>query len=234
MYLGWITKIGLNMADRIGLIFLALVLAFIQISEGVLDVQTVTTAGTIMGKKKFLSGMNKNVEVYLGIPYANSPSSNLRFKDPVPMPKVQHDKLGWDNFPSSCPQNDIHIFTDLKGIDAWKIKTSVDENCLYLNIWRPLDGPTKKPVMVWIHGGGFVYGSSSVPMYDGSYLAAWSDAVVVSIQYRLGPFGFLYTGDDFAPGNVGLKDQVLALKWVNEHIDKFGGDKEKITLVGER
>ena len=88
--------------------------------------------------------------------------------------------------------------------------------------------------MVWIHGASFKNGSTSVPLYDYSYLAAGSDAVVVSIQYRLGAFGFLYTGDDFAPGNVKLKDQVLAFKWVNEQIDKFGGDKEKIAQADER
>ena len=219
------------MADRTVLISLALVLVLIQTVAGVLDVQTVTTAGIVKGKTKYLLG--REIEVYLSVRYAAAPINELRFKEPIPAPRSP-DFLGSSELPPTCPQTDFETFKGFKGMESLDIYSEIDEDCLFLNIWKPINGSPKKPVIVWIHGGGFNHGSTSVPLYDGSYLAVWSDAVVVSIQYRVGAFGFLYTGDDFAPGNVGLKDQVLALKWVNEHIDKFGGDKEKITIVGHR
>ena len=198
------------------------------------DSQTFTSVGIVLGNKKHLPELNREIEIYLGVRYAIPPIGNLRFKNPIPVPNDNYSTLGSEGFSPTCPQAEINVFKNFKGMAPWLSNSSIDEDCLFLNIWKPIGGSAKKPVIVWIHGGSFNYGSTSVPLYDGSYLAAWSDAVVVSIQYRLGAFGFLYTGDDFAPGNVGLKDQVLALKWVNEHIDKFGGDKEKITLVGER
>ena len=215
------------------LILSSLTLVLIKVIES-FDVQTLTSAGIVNGMKKYLPELNEEIEVYLSVRYASAPINDFRFKEPIPAPKSPQSPLGSSRFPPTCPQGEFETFKGFKGMEVWEIKSEIDEDCLFLNIWKPRSGSSKKPVIVWIHGGGFNHGSTSLPLYDGSYLAVWSDAVVVSIQYRLGAFGFLYTGDDFAPGNVGLKDQVLALKWVNEHIDKFGGDKEKITLVGER
>ncbi|CAJ1057258.1 liver carboxylesterase 2-like [Xyrichtys novacula] len=109
----------------------------------------------------------------------------------------------------------------------------VSEDCLYLNIYTPGDRAVdaKLPVMVWIHGGGFTMGSASI--YDGSALAAYQDVVVVLIQYRLGLLGFLSTGDKHLSGNVGLLDQVQALKWIQQHIHSFGGDPNSVTIFGE-
>ena len=108
----------------------------------------------------------------------------------------------------------------------------MSEDCLYLNIWQPEGGSEKKAVMVWIHGGGFVLGASTLALYDGEILASVGDVIVVSLQYRLGTFGFLRLGTK-AAGNVGLMDQTLAIKWVHDNIQSFGGDKDRITLFGE-
>ena len=87
---------------------------------------------------------------------------------------------------------------------------------------------------MWIYGGGFASGTSTLALYDGAHLAARGDVVVVSMQYRLGPLGFLYLGSDSgAPGTVGLLDQQLALKWIHNHISDFGGDPQKVTIFGE-
>ncbi|XP_062395042.1 fatty acyl-CoA hydrolase precursor, medium chain-like isoform X3 [Sardina pilchardus] len=109
----------------------------------------------------------------------------------------------------------------------------VSEDCLYLNIYTPAKPAedAKLPVMVWIHGGALVMGSAS--FYDGSALAAYQNVVVVLIQYRLGLLGFFSTGDDNAPGNMGLLDQVAALQWVQENIQSFGGDPSSVTIFGE-
>ncbi|CAH8556029.1 unnamed protein product [Schistosoma turkestanicum] len=126
----------------------------------------------------------------------------------------------------------------------------MSEDCLYLNIWTRANnnnysndhfmlessavfGPKGgRPVMVWIHGGSLIRGSSSIEMYNGAYLAGKMNVVVVSIQYRLGPLGFLYLGDNEIPGNQGLMDQVAALQWIRENIAYFGGNPQQITLFG--
>jgi len=103
----------------------------------------------------------------------------------------------------------------------------MSENCLYLNIWVPIKRENSKigeklPVLVWIHGGGFFAGSTNLPNYNGSWLALRQHVIVVSIQYRLGAFGFLYANNTGAPGNMGLLDQLEALKWIqSELLDKI-------------
>ena len=117
----------------------------------------------------------------------------------------------------------------------------MSEDCLNLNVWTPhlpADGDEQLPVLFWIHGGAFVNGSGSVPWYDGSSLAARGDVVVVTINYRLGAFGFLDLSDlggpDYqASGNLGLLDQIAALRWVQENISVFGGDPNRVCLTGE-
>ncbi|TNN09964.1 Acetylcholinesterase isoform 1 [Schistosoma japonicum] len=137
---------------------------------------------------------------------------------------------------------------------VWLNTTKMSEDCLYLNIWTRANnnyshdvgnqehlmlessaifGPKGgRPVMVWIHGGSLIRGSSSTEMYNGAYLAGKMNIVVVSIQYRLGPLGFLYLGNSEIPGNQGLMDQVAALQWIRENIAYFGGNPQQITLFG--
>jgi para-nitrobenzyl esterase len=113
------------------------------------------------------------------------------------------------------------------------------EDCLVLNLWTPsLHNPYKRPVMVWLHGGGYVIGSGGIPLYDGTNLAAKHDVVVVGLNHRLNFFGHLYTGaiggQKYADsGNVGLLDMVLALQWVRANIRSFGGDPARVTIFGE-
>ena len=113
------------------------------------------------------------------------------------------------------------------------------EDCLVLNAWTPsLRSPAKRPVMVWLHGGGYAFGSSGVPLYDGSSLAAKHDVVVVGVNHRLNVFGYLYLGriggEKYADsGNAGMLDIVLALQWVRENIARFGGDPGNVTIFGE-
>src|SRR5581483_3756876 len=118
--------------------------------------------------------------------------------------------------------------------DKWRIK-DMSEDCLFLNIWQPKDvqGKSKLPVMFWIHGGAFAIGSVFTQFYNASYIATLGEVIVVSTNYRLSAVGFLYGGSEDAPGNVGYHDQLLALKWVNDHIASFGGDPNAITIFGE-
>jgi para-nitrobenzyl esterase len=111
------------------------------------------------------------------------------------------------------------------------------EDSLYLNIWTPACDDAARPVMVWIHGGAFVWGAGDTPWYDGTNFARHGDVVIVTINYRLGPFGFLHLGDLFhefdGSGNVGILDQAAALTWVRDCITAFGGDPHNVTIFGE-
>jgi len=117
--------------------------------------------------------------------------------------------------------------------------TRQSEDCLFLNLWTPAVGDGgKRPVMVWLHGGGFVSGSANWPVYDGANLARAGDVVVVSINHRLGVLGFLYLGELAGPaylqsGNAGMLDIMLALWWVRDNIAQFGGDASNVTVFGE-
>ncbi|MCX4695729.1 carboxylesterase/lipase family protein [Streptomyces sp. NBC_01408] len=108
-----------------------------------------------------------------------------------------------------------------------------DEDCLTLNVWTPGADAAKRPVLVWIHGGGFISGSGSLPVYSGDTFARDGDLVVVTVNYRLGPLGYLYFGEDGAGGNFWLTDQLAALNWVRDNIAAFGGDPDNITVAGQ-
>ncbi|XP_038220747.1 venom carboxylesterase-6-like [Zerene cesonia] len=155
---------------------------------------------------------------FQGIPYARPPVGKYRFRDPQPMKPW----LGtWDatRTLSDCLQYEP-IFKKITG----------DENCLFLNVYSPnIAVGTHLPVVVFIHGGAFMYGTGS--LYGPANMMD-RDVVLVTINYRLGPLGFLSTGDEAAPGNVGLKDQSFALQWVKENIMMFGGNPDSITLTG--
>ncbi|XP_070626695.1 carboxylesterase 5A isoform X3 [Bos indicus] len=132
-----------------------------------------------------------------------------------------------------CFQNSEWLFTDQHILKVHYPKFRVSEDCLYLNIYAPAHAETgsKLPVMVWLPGGAFETGSASI--FDGSALASYEDVLVVTIQYRLGIFGFFNTGDEHARGNWAFMDQVAALIWVQENIEFFGGDPRCVTIFGE-
>uniref|UniRef100_A0A673W6W2 Carboxylic ester hydrolase n=1 Tax=Salmo trutta TaxID=8032 RepID=A0A673W6W2_SALTR len=191
-----------------------------------------TKLGGLRGQYVSVKGKETVVQAYLGVPFAKPPVGPLRLAPPQPVE-------GWEGVrdatqqPLMCLQ-DRQITKDLYSNLSMTVEIpEVSEDCLYLNIYTPVKPAekTRLHVMVWIHGGGFIMGSASG--YDGSVLAAYQDVVVVLIQYRLGLLGFFSTGDKYAPGNMGLIDQVEALRWVQEHIHNFGGDSKSVTIFGE-
>ncbi len=183
-----------------------------------LPVEVETELGRMRGEDQ------GDLVVFKGIPYASPPLEELRFRTPRPHP-------GWTEtrdattFGHICPQS------GLLGYEG-------NEDCLTLNIWAPV-APGPRPVMVFIHGGGFQRGAGSKPQYEGSVLARAGDVVVVTLNYRLGPFGFLTTealeteSDDGSVGNYGIRDQIAALEWIRRNIAAFGGDGDNVTIFGE-
>ncbi|KAL8589373.1 hypothetical protein ACOMHN_021525 [Nucella lapillus] len=158
------------------------------------------------------------VEQYLGIPYARPPVDDLRFSKPVP--NTLDLIVNATTYPSTCPTiRNYNILPE-------------NEDCLYLSVYvRQSSRQGNTSVMVWFHGGAFVFGSGS--QYDGAVLAAEGNVIVVTPNYRLGLLGFLSTGDNSSMGNYGLWDQWLALKWVKDNIVQFGGDSSRVTIFGE-
>jgi para-nitrobenzyl esterase len=184
-----------------------------------LDVQS----GPVMGRLNEKPG----VCVYKGIPFAKPPLGDLRFAPPQPADPWA-DVLKAGKFGNECVQFPMGLAPASEPVG--------NEDCLYLNVWQPA-AADKLPVMVWIHGGGFVLGSGSQDLYEGTNLAKLGDVIVVTINYRLGPFGFL-THPAFADangntGNFGLMDQIAALQWVHDNIAKFGGDPGNVTIFGQ-
>ena len=187
--------------------------------------QVTTTFGPVTGKSEHAQF------VYLGIPFAAPPVGNLRWQEPHP-PAPWTAPRACTQFAASAPQ----------GVDNAKLIANprhLSEDCLYLNLWTPqLDPAAKLPVMVWIHGGGFVQGTANNAWYDGGNLAS-SGVVVVSINYRLGLLGFLAhpalsaESPHHVSGNYGMLDQIQALRWVQDNIVRFGGDPNNVTVFGE-
>jgi para-nitrobenzyl esterase len=192
-----------------------------------------TIGSTLKGR---IEGVRRwGIEVFKGIPFAQPPVGKLRFQAPQPMKRwrgVRPAKSYGPSAPQIGPVNRL-IRTV---IGAAGSKQSQD--CLYLNVWTPGRDAKRRPVMVWIHGGAFILGSGSTPLYAGRRLAARGDVVVVTLNYRLGALGFLsweglVEGEGRPPANLGLRDQIAALEWVRDNIENFGGDPEKVTLFGE-
>jgi para-nitrobenzyl esterase len=170
------------------------------------------------------------VESFKGIPYATPPVGALRWTAPQP-PASWNGTLDAKAFKPDCAQQPFPF-------DAAPSTGGFSEDCLYLNVWRPAGGGSKLPVMVWIHGGGFVNGGSSPAIYDGTKFAQ-KGVILVSLNYRLGRFGFfafpaLTAENPKGPqANYGYMDQIAALKWVKANIAAFGGDPDNVTVFGE-
>jgi para-nitrobenzyl esterase len=178
---------------------------------------------------------------FSGIPYARAPIGDLRWRPPQP-PLPWDDVRDASSFGPIAPQRVAEA--GLASPADPRADHAQSEDCLTLNVWTPElpeeptpDSGRGRPVMVWLHGGGFTSGSGSVFLYRGEHLARHGDAVVVTINYRLGALGWLGhrgMGDaDGFIGNWGLLDQVAALRWVQDHIAAFGGDRDLVTVFGE-
>jgi len=172
-----------------------------------------------------VSGSGTAIRTYKGIPFAAPPVGDLRWKSPQPAKPWKGIRVA-NAFPAMCPQFQL-------------IPGPQSEDCLGLNVWTPARSASDKlPVMVWIHGGGFVIGASSQSAYDGERLAS-QGVVVVSLNYRLGIFGFLAhpalskESPQGVSGNYGLLDMVAGLEWVKRNIGAFGGDPGNVTIFGE-
>ena len=166
----------------------------------------------------------KSVSKFLGIPFAAPPTGELRFKAPQPPNEWKPDVRQAKKHGNLCWQRKIFEFR----VKAFAQNFSYSEDCLYLDVYSP-NITMSLPVMVYIHGGGYEIGTAITYPSD---ILALQGVVVVVIQYRLGPFGFLTTGDSAAPGNFGMLDQVEALKWVKDNIANFGGNPSKVTIFG--
>nr|WGO51547.1 acetylcholinesterase [Lygus pratensis] len=208
-----------------------------------------TRSGYIRGFSR--TAMGRDVHVFLGVPFAKPPLGPLRFRRPVAMDPWYgvHDAT---ILPNSCYQERYEYFPGFEGEEMWNPNTNISEDCLYLNIWVPQpmkmrhhnndlkeETKSKLAVLIWIYGGGYMSGTATLDVYDGLMLAASTGVIIASMQYRVGAFGFLFLepllapGSDDAPGNMGLWDQTLAIRWIKENIHSFSGDPDLITLFGE-
>lgn len=192
-----------------------------------------TASGWIKGEPN----ADSTVTIYKGVPFAAPPVGDLRWKEPQPLTPWT-DTLLCTKFGASPVQSNPVPFM------MWTQEfitpaEPISEDCLYLNVWTPKQSDTDKlPVLVWIHGGGFISGSAACPVYDGEALAKMG-IVYVSINYRLGVFGFTAheqltkESPHHASGNYAMLDQVAALQWVRDNIASFGGDPNKVTIAGQ-
>lgn len=171
------------------------------------------------------------IVVFHGIRYAKPPVGVFRFTKPVPVDENTIETFGLQSAEKvACVQPKNFLVSD---------DLSVSEDCLHLNVWVPLSATSNNidasqlPVMFWIHGGSFHVGSGNQDEFDGTVLSSVGKVIVVTLNYRLGFFGFLNAETETASGNMGLYDQAAALKWVKENIKNFGGNPEEITVFGE-
>jgi para-nitrobenzyl esterase len=172
------------------------------------------------------------VQAFRGIPYAAPPIGTRRWQPP----QREEPWAGTRDAGSFSAQSAQTEFALAKMMGERQPPYS--EDSLYLNVWTPGCDDARRPVMVWIHGGAFIWGAGDTPWYDGTKFAVHGDVVVVTINYRLGPFGFMHLADLFdgafpGSGNAGILDQIAALEWVRDCISAFGGDPDRVTVFGE-
>jgi para-nitrobenzyl esterase len=186
--------------------------------------QAPTESGAISGVHE--GGLN----IYKGVPFAAPPVGDLRWRAPAPVARWDGTRKA-NAFAPACMQEGVSM--------PGETPPAVSEDCLYLNIWTPASSANEHlPVIVWIYGGGYINGSSSMPLYWGDKLAH-KGVIVVTIAYRLGPLGFLaypeltQESPHHSSGNYGLMDQIAALEWVQRNVAAFGGDPKNVTIAGQ-
>lgn len=215
----------------------SLLLIFCSISSFAQKHEPTTLVTTKSGKVSGVLSADRLVASFKGVPFAAPPVGELRWKAPQPLKPWSGTQV-CDKFSTSPMQNKPVPFA------MWTEEfiappEPISEDCLYLNIWTPARSTNEKlPVLMWIYGGGFVSGSSACSVYDGEALAK-QGIIFVSINYRVGVFGFLSHPDltkesgKNASGNYALMDQQAALRWIKENITAFGGDPDKVTIAGQ-
>ncbi|PVH69198.1 carboxylesterase [Cadophora sp. DSE1049] len=195
-----------------------------------------TTSGLVSGHP---AANATSVYEYLGIPYANPPTGNLRFAPPQPY--TGNTSINGTQHGFTCPAiagasqsaqgvitvTGANILTEIGQSDL-----PVGEDCLHLNIWVPSGGEENKAVLLWIFGGGFITGSADLVAYNGQYFAEQEDVIIIGVNYRLNIFGFPSTPTE-PNSNLGLLDQRLAVEWTRDNIAAFGGDPSRITIFGQ-
>jgi para-nitrobenzyl esterase len=210
-------------------LLLAPTLAGAQTAAPSVDDRVRTRSGSVRGT----AGKRPGVRAYLGIPYAAPPVGDLRWRAPKPVSAWKGTHAA-DHFSPSCIQGPNTPFGPWTS--EFLLLGPTSEDCLYLNVWSAASAGARRPVLVYVYGGGFNSGSGDVPVYDGSHLAQ-QGLVVVNMNYRVGALGFLahpeLTKEAGASGNYGLLDQVAALQWVRDNIAAFGGDPSRVMVAGQ-
>ncbi len=188
-----------------------------------------TRTGRVQGSER------RGVRIFRGVPFAQPPVDELRFTEPQPAKPWSQVLAAESSGPASPQIGPVNrLIRTLIGAAGSK----QSQDCLYLNVYTPKADRRRRPVMVFIHGGAFILGSGSTPLYDGGRMAARGNVIVVTINYRLGALGFLsfdglVDGSSRPAANLGLRDQMAALEWVRDNIEQFGGDPENVTIFGE-
>ena len=221
--------------DRLVFALLSLVLATPGVAFELTE-RVQTTDGPIRGV------INDGVQTFKGIPYAAPPIGTRRFRPPEPVipwtATFDAIDFGAPAMQDYGASSDTELGWQLAEIFPMNSEMKIDnEDCLFLNVWTPgLDGE-RRPVMVWLHGGGFNYGSGAWPSFDGTNMARAGDVVFVTVNHRLNVFGHLYLDSIEAgfrgSGNAGMLDIVAALEWIRANVEAFGGDPDNVTILGE-
>ena len=196
-------------------------------------VKTGASVATSAGLVRGTTGSRPGVRAYLGIPYAAPPVGDLRWRAPAALTEWTNVRSA-EKFGPSCMQGPNTPFGPWTA--EFLLLGPVSEDCLYLNVWTAARVGERRPVLVYVYGGGFSSGSGDVPVYDGAPLAE-KGLVVVNMNYRVGALGFLahpeLTAETGGSGNYGLLDQVAALQWVHDNIASFGGDPQRVLVAGQ-
>ncbi|XP_043477786.1 venom carboxylesterase-6-like [Leptopilina heterotoma] len=194
-------------------------------ADPIVKIKNGTIEGTFMKSRK-----GREIAAFRGIPYALPPLGELRFEPPKPAASWKN-VLSAKEDPNICTQRNIYTHQE---------EVVGEEDCLYLNVYTPQLSSSNSnaikqknyPVMLWFHGGGWVTGAGNFDFYGPKFLLD-HEVILVTINFRLGPLGFLSTEDLVIPGNQGMKDQAQSIRWVHENIAEFGGDPNRVTLFGE-